>query len=149
MNDGFQVNLEASWRKGPYWVHGEYVSTDVDSPSNGDLDFSGYHITGSWILSGEMRGYNKKSGIMGQIPVARSVYHGGWGAWELSARFSSLDLTDGPVDGGEMDIFSVGLNWWLSPIFNVNLNYRFIDNDQGGINGQSSGIMTRVMVLLE
>jgi len=149
VNDGFQVNLEASWRKGPYWVHGEYVSTDVDSPSNGDLDFSGYHITGSWILSGEMRGYNKKSGIMGPIRIARDVYHGGWGAWELGLRFSSLDLTDGPVDGGEMDIISLGLNWWLSPVFNVNLNYRFIDNDQGGINGQSSGIMTRVMVLLE
>jgi len=133
----------------PYWVHGEYVSTDVDSPSNGDLDFSGYHITGSWILSGEMRGYNKKSGIMGPIRIARDVYHGGWGAWELGLRFSSLDLTDGPVDGGEMDIISLGLNWWLSPVFNVNLNYRFIDNDQGGINGQSSGIMTRVMVLLE
>lgn len=148
-NDGFQVNLETSWRKGPYWLHAEYISTDVDSPSSGDLDFSGYHVTGSWIFSGEMRSYNKKSGIMGPIPVARSVYQGGWGAWELSARFSSLDLTDGLVDGGEMDIFSVGLNWWLSPIFNVNMNYRFIDNDQGGINGQSSGIMTRVMVLLE
>ena len=149
VNDGFQVNLEASWRKGPYWVHGEYVSTDVDSPSSGDLDFSGYHITGSWILSGEMRGYNKKSGIMGPIRIARDVYHGGWGAWELGLRFSSLDLSDGMVDGGEMDIISLGLNWWLSPVFNVNMNYRFIDNDRGGITGQSSGIMTRVMVVLE
>jgi len=148
-NDGFQVNLETSWRKGPYWLHAEYISTDVDSPSNGDLDFSGYHVTGSWVISGEMRSYNKKSGIMGPIPVARSVYQGGWGAWELSARFSSLDLTDGLVDGGKMDIFSVGLNWWLSPVFNVNMNYRFIDNELGGINGESSGIMTRVMVVLE
>jgi phosphate-selective porin OprO/OprP len=148
-NDGFQVNLEASWRKGPYWLHGEYVSSDVDSPSNGDLDFSGYHITGSWILSGEMRNYNKKSGLMAPIRIARTVKQGGWGAWELSARFSSLDLTDGLVDGGEMEIFSLGLNWWLTPIFNVNMNYRFVDNDVGGINGDSSGIMTRVMVVLE
>ena len=148
-NDGFQVNLEASWRNGPYWVHAEYVSSDIDSPTYGDLEFSGYHVTGSWILSGEMRSYNKKSGIMGQVPIARSVYHGGWGAWELGLRFSSLDLTDGPIDGGDMDIISLGLNWWLSPIFNVNMNYRFIDNDMGGINGQSSGIMTRVMVMLE
>ena len=148
-NDGFQVNLEASWRKGPYWVHAEYVSTDVESPTYGDLDFSGYHVTGSWILSGEMRSYNKKSGVLGLVPVARSVYQGGWGAWEASARFSSLDLTDGLVDGGKMDIFSLGLNWWLSPTFNVNMNYRFVDNDLGGINGQSSGIMTRVMVVLE
>ena len=148
-NDGFQVNLEASWRNGPYWLHGEYVSSDVDSPTYGNLDFSGYHVTGSWILSGEMRSYNKKSGILGPIPVARSVRQGGWGAWELGLRFSNFDLTDGPIDGGEMDIFSVGLNWWLSPVFNVNMNYRFIDNDLGGINGQSSGIMARVLLMLE
>ena len=86
---------------------------------------------------------------MGPIRIARDVYHGGWGAWEFGLRFSSLDLTDGPVDGGEMDIISLELNWWLSPVFNVKLNYRFIDNDRGGINGQSSGIMTRVMVVLE
>jgi phosphate-selective porin OprO/OprP len=28
-NDGFQVNLEASWRNGPNWVHGEYVSSGI------------------------------------------------------------------------------------------------------------------------
>ncbi len=148
-NDGFQFNLEASWRKGPYWVHGEYVSSDVDSPTYGDLEFSGYHVTGSWILSGEIRSYNKKSGILGPIPVARSVKQGGWGAWELGLRFSSLDLTDGPIDGGEMDIVSLGLNWWLSPVFNVNMNYRYIENDLGGINGQSSGILARVLLMLE
>lgn len=147
--DGFQVNLEASWRHGPYWVHAEYLDSEIDSPTYGDLNFSGYHVTGSWILSGEMRPYNRKNGVFRPVPVARSVYQGGWGAWELSARFSSLDLTDGPIDGGEMDIFSLGLNWWLSPIFNVNMNYRYIENEKGGINGQSSGIMTRVMVVLE
>jgi phosphate-selective porin OprO/OprP len=148
-NDGFSTNFEASWRKGPYWVHGEYVSTDVDSPTYGDVDFSGYHVTASWALTGEMRSYNRKSGILGLLPVSRSVYQGGRGAWELGLRYSSLDLTDGPVDGGEMDIISLGLNWWLSPIFNVNLNYRFVDNDRGGITGQSSGIMTRVMLVME
>ena len=144
-----QFNLEASWRKGPYWLHAEYVGTEVDSPTCGDLGFSGYHVTGSWILSGEMRSYNYKSGILGPVPVARSVYQGGWGAWELAARFSSIDLSDGLVDGGEMDIFSLGVNWWLSPIFNVNLNYRFIKNDQGGLSGDAQGVMGRVLLILE
>jgi len=144
-----QFNLEASWRRGPYWLHAEYVGTDVDSPTNGDLDFSGYHVTGSWILTGEMRSYNFKSGILGPVPVSRSVYQGGWGAWELAARFSSIDLSDGLIDGGEMDILSLGVNWWLSPIFNVNLNYRFITNDQGGFSGDAQGVMGRVLLILE
>ena len=144
-----QFNLEASWRRGPYWLHAEYVGTEVDSPTNGELNFSGYHVTGSWILSGEMRSYNHKSGIFGPVPVARSVYQGGWGAWELAARFSSIDLSDRLVDGGEMDILSLGVSWWLSPIFNVNFNYRFIENDQGGLSGDAQGVMGRVLLILE
>ena len=148
-SDSTQLNLEATWRKGPYWIAAEYVSTDVDTPTQGDLSFDGYHITGSWVIGGEMRSYNRKSGIVGPVPIAKSVYQGGCGAWEVSARYSTLDLTDGLIDGGEMDIWSVGLNWWLSPTFNVNMNYRFIENERGGLSGESSGFVTRVMVVLE
>lgn len=148
-NDSLAINLEASWRKGPLWLSGEYTSTAVDSPTLGDLDFTGYYVAASWILTGEMRKYNKKSGIMGPTPISKTVYQGGKGAWELNARWSNVDLNDGLVDGGDMDILSLGVNWWLSPVFNVNINYRFITLDRGGISGDSSGFVTRVMLVLE
>jgi phosphate-selective porin OprO/OprP len=143
------LNLEASWRRGPIWLHGEYVSSNVDSPTFGDLSFSGYHVTGSWVVSGEMRDYNRKSGIFRLVPVARTVNQGGWGAWELSSRWSSTDLRDRGIDGGKVDILSFGVNWWLTPIFNVNLNYRFVNNQTNGLSGDSSGVMTRLMLVLE
>lgn len=31
------------------------------------------------------------------------------GAWELGVRWSSIDISDGLVDGGEMDILSLGV----------------------------------------
>jgi phosphate-selective porin OprO/OprP len=145
----FQYNLEATWRRGPYWLAAEYVGTDVDSPGSGDLEFSGYHVTASWILTGEMRAYNYKSGILGPVPVAKTVYQGGIGAWELGFRYSSLDLSDGPVDGGKMNIVSLGVNWWLTPFFSVNSNYRYIENDKDGFNGESSGWMLRLLLILE
>ena len=148
-DNAMQYNLEASWRRGPYWLAGEYVSTDVDAPALGNPYFRGYHITGSWILTGEMRSYRKTIGIFGPVPVARSVYQGGWGAWEIAVRWSDLDLTDGAIDGGEMGILSLGLNWWLSPVFNVNFNYRHITLDRFGIEGTSSGFMGRVLLMLE
>ena len=40
-----QYNLEASWRRGPFWLAAEYVGTHVDSPTFGALDFSAYYIT--------------------------------------------------------------------------------------------------------
>ena len=148
-DSAFQYNLEATWRRGPYWLAAEYVGTDVDSPGSGDLEFGGYHITASWILTGEMRAYNFKSAILGPVPVAKTVYQGGKGAWELGFRYSSLDLSDGPVDGGKMDIVSLGVNWWLTPFFSVTSNYRHIENDKDGFNGESSGWMIRILLLLE
>jgi len=142
-------NLEASWRRGPYWIAAEYVNNDVNAPVFGDPTFDGYHVTASWILTGEMRAYRRRSGIFGPVPVAKTVDQGGWGAWEVAFRWSDLDLTDGLIDGGEMDILSLGLNWWLTPTFNVNMNYRYITLDRFGVEGNSSGIMTRVLLMLE
>jgi phosphate-selective porin OprO/OprP len=88
-------------------------------------------------------------GIFGSVPISRNVDQNGWGAWEVSTRFSNLDANEGMIDGGDMDIWSVGLNWWLTPYFNVNLNYRYITLDKDGLDGNSQGINTRVVLILE
>jgi len=148
-NSSLTYDLELSWRKGPFWLIGEYVLNDVDAPDVGSPDFTGYYVTGSWALTGEMRGYNRRSGIFNPLPVSKSVYQGGWGTWEVAARWSDIDLTDGLVEGGQMEIFSLGLNWWLSPIFNVNINYRWITLDRFDVTGDSSGFNTRIVLMLE
>lgn len=142
-------NFEASWRKGPIWLHGEYIFNDIDAPNIDSPEFTGYNLTGSWALTGEMRSYNRRSGIFSPLPIARSVNDGGWGAWEVAARVSDIDLTDGLVDGGDMQIFSLGLNWWLTPVFNVNLNYRWITLDRRGLSGDSNGFNSRIVLMLE
>jgi len=147
-NGSLTYSLETYWRKGPFWLGGEYVLTDMDAPAVGNPDFSGFHVTASWILTGEMRGYNHKSGVFNPIRVAKSVDQGGVGAWEIAARWSEVDLTDQLATGGEMKIFSLGLNWFLTQEFNVGLNYRYINLDRFGVKGRASGINTRITVFL-
>ena len=142
-------NAELSWRRGPLWLASEYTNTAVDNPDLANPSFDGYWIGASWVLTGEMRPYNKKSGTFGNVPIARTVYQDGKGAWELSARWSNIDLSDGTVEGGEMDIASLGLSWWLTPFFSVGMNYRYIWNTRLGVEGTSSGLNTRVLLLLE
>ena len=148
-DDAMTYNLEAYWRKGPYLVGFEYLGTDVESADSGDPFFSGYNITGSWAVTGEMRAYRKRSGTFDPLPVSRPVNQGGWGALETAIRYSRLDLTDGKVDGGEMDILSLGLNWWLTRRAQFGVNYRYIFLDRFDIQGDSSGLNTRITLVLD
>jgi phosphate-selective porin OprO/OprP len=142
-------NYEIAWRRGPALLTSEYTKVDV---ANADLDnpsFDGYYVTASWILTGEMRPYLKKGGSFGGVPVARTVYQNGKGAWEVYARYSDIDAHDGLIDGGDMQIKTLGVNWWLTPYFGINLGYKFIDFEQYGLSGKSEGMMARVVLVLE
>lgn len=143
------INLEASVRRGPLWLHGEYLRNMAAAPDSGDPVFYGYHVTGSWIVTGEMRTYNRRSAVFGPVPVARSVYQKGWGALELALRWSYLDLTDGDFAGGEMSILSAGMNWWLTPYFSFNIFYRTIQLDRFGLDGNSDGMLARITLMLQ
>ncbi len=141
--------LEASLRSGRLWLHGEWMRSDADSEEFGDPTVEGYHVTASWSLTGEMREYNKRSGVFRSLPISRTVRQNGWGAWEVAVRYSTLDANDSLLEAGEMDIWSAGLNWWLTPLLHVGVDYRYITLDKGGLDGVSHGINTRVLVALE
>ncbi|MDH3511407.1 MAG: porin [Gammaproteobacteria bacterium] len=142
-------SLETYWRNGPYMLGFEYVGTDVDSPQSGNPFLSGYSLTGSWALTGETRGYRKTSGTFNPLPVAQPVNQGGWGAVELAFRYSNTDLTDGTLEGGEMDILSLGVNWWFTRSTSLSVNYRYITLDRFGTQGDSSGLNARIMLMLD
>jgi phosphate-selective porin OprO/OprP len=148
-DDQVTYNLEAYWRNGPYMLGFEYIGTDVNAPQSGNPFLSGYHFTGSWAVTGEMRGYRKRSGTFDPLPIARPVNQGGWGAVELVFRYSRTDLTDGTVDGGEMDIYSLGVNWWFTRSAHLGLNYRYINLDRSGTQGDSSGLNARILLMLD
>ena len=143
------LNLELSWRRGPFWLASEYMQSNVKNSDLDDPSFDGYHITASWIMTGEMRPYNKNNGIFGNTPVAKTMHQDGIGAWEANARYSALNLTDGVIDGGDIQVASLGINWWLTPFFGVNMNYRHIESEQGGIRGTTDGVVTRILLILE
>ncbi len=148
-DDLMTYNLEAYWRNGPYMLGFEYIGTDVDSPQSGNPFLSGYHLTGSWAVTGETRAYRKRSGTFDPLPVSRPVNQGGWGTVELAFRYSNTDLTDGTVDGGDMDIWSLGVNWWLTRSAHLGVNYRHITLDRFATQGDSSGLNARILLMLD
>jgi phosphate-selective porin OprO/OprP len=148
-DNALAYNPEVSWRMGPFWLSSEALITDVSAPQLDNPLFHGYHVSGAWSLTGEMRPYNRRSGVFGQLPVAKPVTEGGLGAWELAMRWSNLDLTDGKVEGGELGIFSLGLNWWPVRPASFSANYRYTTLNRFGTTGKSSGLALRLLLMLE
>lgn len=106
-------DLEALGIWGPFYAFGEYVLWNVDATS--DTDLSAYSFEGGFFLTGESKNYDKAA--FGSISPKRPFGKGGWGAWEVAARYENMDLNDGAVVGGDGDVFTVGMNWY--PIKNV------------------------------
>jgi len=142
-------NWELGWRHGPLWLMAEYSDNHIDAPDVGNPNFTGYHISGTWSLTGEMRGYRNNRGVFDGLPIAQSVLQGGKGATELGFRFSSIDLTDGLIKGGEMDIATLQFNWWLTHSLAVGFNYRRTWTDHKDIEGQMDAFVARVMLILQ
>jgi len=105
------LNMELTWMDGPLWFASEYTSVWTASKAYGDPRLSGYHVAVNYFVTGEHRGYNHRTGTVRRIRPVLDFTEGGWGALELSARYSSLDLNDELMEGGEMSIVSLGFIW--------------------------------------
>lgn len=118
---------EAGWTQGPFTLSGEYTQSMIDAPSSSssEPDFNGYYAQASYLLTGESRPYAKTTGAFGAVKPAHNAFakDGGWGAWELKARYSAIDLTDDGTNGGELSDVSAGVNWYLNANTRVMMDY--------------------------
>ncbi len=109
---------------GPASLQFEWMSALADRPTGEDLHYNGYYIFGSFFLTGEHRPYKTSSGAFNRVkPKKNFDWKGGYGALELAARYSMIDLNDEDMNGGELSNFTFGVNWYLNPNVRIMLNY--------------------------
>ena len=145
---GAQVySVEAAATYGPFIVQGEYFWYNVDRTANtsvplvgaSSLKFQGGYAQAGYVLTGEGRTYNAGNAAYNGVKPAHpfSLDGGGWGAWEIAGRFSTIDLNDqlasaNGVAGGRQNVYTLALNWY------VNGNVRFmLDYLHGTVSKQT------------
>jgi len=137
-----QLSLEALWAHGPFSVLAEHIGAWVDSPERGNPYFSGYYVSGSWMLTGESRPYARGGGYAGGVRPARRL-----GAVELVAKYSRVDLRGGGIDGGVLNKWHYGVNWWASAQWKLGLSYGDADLERNGLRGNTKMWLSRVQWL--
>lgn len=139
--------LELAGLYGPVYAQAEYLIASVDRPGGlADADFDGGYVTLSWALTGESRNY--KNGVFSRVKPANpfSLKSGGAGAWEVAARYSTIDLNDGAVLGGTEDNYAAGINWYPNDYLRFALDYVRFDADRAGVNNEGSAVVSRIGV---
>ena len=128
-------NLELATALGSLSLQGEYTFASVERANGSDLDFSGWYAQASYFLTGETRKYIKEEGIFGRtLPKKPFTDGSGIGAWEVAARYSSLDLNDKDITGGEMNNYTAGVNWYVNNYTRLGANYITVDTDQQAVS---------------
>jgi phosphate-selective porin OprO/OprP len=78
------------------------------------LKFQGGYAEAAYVFTGETRTYNPASASYSPLAPANpfSLTGGGWGAWEIAGRYSTVDLNDQVgaatgIAGGRQTIYTL------------------------------------------
>lgn len=128
---------ELAWVNGPFSIQNEFYWLNASDGANP----WGTYVEVSYFLTGESRGYDRVEKAFGRVHpfepffavrTANGVCRG-WGAWQLTARWSYLDASDADLTvlnnnpaafaRGTQSNITLGVNWYLNPYSRVMLNY--------------------------
>lgn len=119
------VGAEVAARNGPTSVQGELLASSVRSQEVGDPTLYGGYVEVAHTLTGEPRIYERSVGVFGRLTPRHDFdpWQGTWGAFEVAARFSGVDLNDADARGGRMALLGGAFNWYWNSYVRLMLGY--------------------------
>ncbi len=142
-------NAELAGVFGPMHATAEFFTSAADGADGADdFDSSGFYVETGYFLTGESRPYRRPNGIFDRVLPQENYGADGLGAFEIAARYSTLDLTDGAIAGGEEDNITVAFNWYLNPNMRAGINYVTGTVDLGGAldSEDVQALLTRIEI---
>ncbi len=154
---GYVLDFETAATYGPLFWQGEYYRYQVDRRGLANANFEGGYGQVSWTLTGESHAYNPQAASYFRIIPKHpfSLARGEWGAWEIAARASYVDLNSNfisgtalsaypaAVDGGLQRSYSLGVNWYPNDLVRFLLDYNRLDYDKANgsaVKGAALGV---------
>jgi phosphate-selective porin OprO/OprP len=135
--------LGASWRN--LLVQGEYYQISLNQSKlpgvpSPRLGFNGGYVEGGWVITGEPIPYDITRAAWARPKVDHpfSVGDGGIGAWEIAARYSTVDLNSnvvpgvpqsvtGGIFGGQQQSAGLALSWYPNDWLRFMLQFQYVD----------------------
>lgn len=134
-----KIGLEAAYVNGRLSAQTEFVRQNLQRKLGSDLSFDGYYAYVSYFLTDDSRPYSTSDASFGTVSPNSSE-----GAWEVAARISNLDLNDRDIAGGEADILTLGVNYYMTRDLRFTANYIMADSDDIAGNDDPNALQLRI-----
>jgi phosphate-selective porin OprO/OprP len=120
----------------------------VSSKYAGNPNFNYWQVGASWFITGENRNYNKQTGNFGKLIPKKNfqlfkLKQSGPGAFEIGARYTQSNFTDGIIDGGKFGRFTTAFSWFPNAHFRYEINYGIGKLDKAGLVGKANFLQLR------
>ena len=150
-----RLSPQLTWYAGSFGLLAEYVASSQEVRRGAvaaDLENRSWQVAGSWVLGGG--GQPTYKAVTPKKPFDPANH--AWGAFELAARYSELDVDDdafplfaNPTSAASLaKAWSVGLNWYLNKNVRWALNYAVTSFEGGAAAGAGVGDREDEKVLL-
>jgi phosphate-selective porin OprO and OprP len=145
----WRIAPQGYWFWGPFGFMGEYMKSESrikGTVGTGDAaqtltakeDTDGWFVQASWVITDEDATYKMVTPINNFDPL-----NGRWGAFEIAARVSQVNIDDDAIDAKLATgtdgawAYTAGLNWYLNKNFKFQLNYERTDfNEKVTFSGE-------------
>ena len=144
-----RYGLEGALALSSFKVQGEYIRREFDKitsaigskPIGSDVDTDGFYLSSSYMITGEKYADSYKDGKFDRLSPKKDFNPDdtskGWGAWEIGARYSSVDAKDIGITTStaynQAKSYTLGLKWIPTPYVRVLLNY--VDTEGERVSG--------------
>ncbi len=136
------VGFETAFEYDRWHFQGEYIMSIVDSVVADDPTYYGYYAEASYMLLGGTRPFRREYAVFNRVKPCTNLWASGcrgFGGLEIAARYSTVDLDDGNVNGGTAYNITLGLNWYLNPNTVVRFDYAYVNVENAHGAGRPVG----------
>ena len=143
--DSYRIYPQAYWYSGPFGAMAEYVVSSQNlsgtnksgSVANIKQNNTAWQVLGSYVVTGEDNSFGAVKPIQSFSPL-----DGKWGALQLAARYSQLDVDndtfvfiDPNKSATQARAWTVGANWYLNNNALIRADYEQVSFDGGAAKG--------------
>lgn len=146
-SQSFVLGFEAAARRGPLTLQSEIIHAFANHAS---ARFPGMYVSAAYLLTGEVRPYDREQAIFGQVVPRRAI---DWrartlGAAECAARWSWVDLENGHIHGGRLHELGAGFNWYWNAWVRWQAGYHLAFIDGGPLDGRLHVFQLRFQLVI-